>query len=361
MPVIRNRLGLGLLFLLCMTIAALPALAQSAREKAETEAINSAYRQMAEQGNAQAAVVMSRIGGSSSAGWLSRAAELGDPEAQSNLGSTLMRENKKEAIDWLTKAALSGDLGAALNIGACYFNGWGTGKDLAQAYAWYTLADRDVGATVGLTAAIQQMAQQYLDMTTQRLTPDQRTAGEAQAADLKARLTDTAKTRAVAEKAATEARIHELAEQGNSVAQTRLALKTFGSKDPAEAKAAITWYQMAAESGNALAEYQLGRAFSNGLGVEKNESEAMAHYKKAADHGRADAQFELGNAYANGTGVAPDNGEAYFWLSLVAQQGGNPPLKMSGQSARDRVAKTLSRTEISEQDARIRAWKPISD
>lgn len=44
----------------------------------------------------------------------------------------------------------------------------------------------------------------------------------------------------------------------------------------------------------------LGMAYQSGIGVEKDEKEAVNWYRKAAEQGNVRAQFMLGMAYQNG-------------------------------------------------------------
>ncbi len=65
--------------------------------------------------------------------------------------------------------------------------------------------------------------------------------------------------------------------------------------------------------------------YSQSLGVEKNEAEALKWYTKAAQQGNADAQYELGLAYSlmydRSLGVEKNEAEAVKWLKKAAQQG----------------------------------------
>ena len=55
-----------------------------------------------------------------------------------------------------------------------------------------------------------------------------------------------------------------------------------------------------AESGDPVAQFNLGIRYGKGEGVTKNPDEELGWYKKAAFAGLASAQFNLGVAYANG-------------------------------------------------------------
>jgi TPR repeat protein len=87
-----------------------------------------------------------------------------------------------------------------------------------------------------------------------------------------------------------------------------------------EAEAA-KWYRKAAELGNAEAQCMLGKFYYWGSSVPKNEAEAAKWYRKAAEQGYADAQYELGNCYYFGSGVPEDKAEAEIWYRMAAEQG----------------------------------------
>jgi TPR repeat protein len=76
-----------------------------------------------------------------------------------------------------------------------------------------------------------------------------------------------------------------------------------------------------AEKGDVLAQYNLGRLYLLGEGVETNFLEAVKWFRKAAEQGDADAQFNVGFAYELGRGVTQDYTEAAEWYKRSAQQG----------------------------------------
>ncbi len=71
---------------------------------------------------------------------------------------------------------------------------------------------------------------------------------------------------------------------------------------------------MAAEQGDANAQFKLGHLYSIGKGVPKSASEAIKWYRKAAGQGHARAQYNLGAAYANGAGVRSNKKTAIDWF-----------------------------------------------
>ena len=77
----------------------------------------------------------------------------------------------------------------------------------------------------------------------------------------------------------------------------------------------------AAEKGNVTAQYNLGKCYYNGEGVNQDYAEAARWYRKAAEQGAAAAQCDLGICYYYGQGVKQDYGEAVKWYRKAAEQG----------------------------------------
>jgi uncharacterized protein len=76
-----------------------------------------------------------------------------------------------------------------------------------------------------------------------------------------------------------------------------------------------------AESGDAQAQFQLGRAYEDGKGVAQDDARATELFRKSADQGNAQAQNSLGVMYALGRGVQQDKEEAVRWYKKAAKQG----------------------------------------
>ena len=76
-----------------------------------------------------------------------------------------------------------------------------------------------------------------------------------------------------------------------------------------------------AEAGDAEAQFEVGKAYDLGEGVEKDLAQAAVWYKKSASQGNMKAQNNLGLAYKNGEGVEKDLNEATKWLKKSAEQG----------------------------------------
>ena len=120
------------------------------------------------------------------------------------------------------------------------------------------------------------------------------------------------------------------------------------------AEMAFQQYMIAARDyGHPEAQFEVARCYQNGMGVEKNEENAVVWYKKAAeqgnaeaqcalgecyqqagnaemafqqymvaarDYGRPEAQFEVARCYQNGTGVEKNEENAVVWYKKAAEQ-----------------------------------------
>lgn len=99
-------------------------------------------------------------------------------------------------------------------------------------------------------------------------------------------------------------------------------------------KEAVKWIRLAAEQGNALAQFNLGISYKNGQGIPWSIVEAFKWIRLAAEQGFAEAQYTLGLMYYRGEGTPWDYKEAYAWLSVSAANGFEDAVSWS-----DRIAK----------------------
>ena len=89
-----------------------------------------------------------------------------------------------------------------------------------------------------------------------------------------------------------------------------------------------------------------------GYGVEKDPKQAFSWFQRAAEGGNAKAQSNLGQMYAEGTGVEKDLVKAYQWLTLAAQQGEtNAPKMLVG------VEHNLTRDQVTGGKRLATEWK----
>ena len=86
-------------------------------------------------------------------------------------------------------------------------------------------------------------------------------------------------------------------------------------------KESIQHLIVAANLGNAEAQYNLGNIYSEGKEVQKNEAKAVKWWKMSANQEYAKAQCNLGASYARGRGVVKNKFKAAQLCGLAANQG----------------------------------------
>lgn len=277
------------------------------------------YRNAAEQGHAEAQYNLGRMYETGwwtpsyqspdyveAAKWYRMAAEQGHAEAQYNLGLLYEKgegvgKDRAEAVKWYRMAAEQGNAQAQYELGVIYRRGWGVPRDDAEAVKWYRMASEQGHADA------QNMLKSYGKFEEN----------------------------------------YEKAGQGDAYAQYEIG-KIYDNGGDAVARdraEANKWYLKAAEQGEAQAQYQLGFNYNYGRGMSKDYIEALKWYRLAAaqghekaktqlgllnhfeetrqkaETGEARAQYELGRIYEQGAGVDKDAPEAKKWYGLADGQG----------------------------------------
>ena len=184
---------------------------------------------------------------------LRQAAEQGDPGAQYGLGF-MYADSMSVLEDDAERGVLEDSAAAEVRWYRLY----------AEAVRWYRMA-----AEQGHAEAQYELARTYHITVTQE------------------------GSRNVPEIAAEMDRWYRMAaEQGHAEAQVIHGSRSDGAVE------AVRWYRMAAEQGLAVAQFNLGRAYRDGNGVLKDDSEALRWYRMAAEQGDVGAQFALGSTYS---------------------------------------------------------------
>lgn len=113
-----------------------------------------------------------------------------------------------------------------------------------------------------------------------------------------------------------------LAEQGDAGAQFMTGLMyRDGLGVEKDDMQAVHWFRKSAEQGEADAQSGLAFMYSKGKGVIRDYEQAELWFRKAAEQGDANAQYNLGSMYARGEGVPKNYIEAYKWSNLASAQG----------------------------------------
>ena len=80
-------------------------------------------------------------------------------------------------------------------------------------------------------------------------------------------------------------------------------------------------FRACGEKGDANCQFNLALMYEQGMGVPKNEKDAVLWYGKSAALGNSNAQYNLGVLYENGRGTAIDFAKANQWYRKAAAQG----------------------------------------
>ena len=144
------------------------------------------------------------------------------------------------------------------------------------------------------------------------------------------------------------------AKSGLAIAQYRIgSLYERGEGVPRDLSVAQSWYAKASEQGNARATHNLAVLLSEGATAEPDYVRAAQYFTQAANLNVADSQYNLGVLYARGLGVGVDLVQSYKWFALAAQQGDRDAGKR-----RDEVAKAMKPDALAAARAAVQTFKP---
>lgn len=145
------------------------------------------------------------------------------------------------------------------------------------------------------------------------------------------------------------------AEQGEAKAQNELGLLYEIGVDGLLLKdyvKAAAWHRKAAAQNYANAQYDLGRMYLYGYGVDADYAMALNWFKQAAEQGYVFAQSNVGIMYYFGYGVPKNDFEACKWF-LIAENSGQETL-IDGHL--QNLAQSLPAQEYAEAQAQAVAW-----
>jgi TPR repeat protein len=111
---------------------------------------------------------------------------------------------------------------------------------------------------------------------------------------------------------------------GRIRSQVDLANAYLKTNRPEDIQQAIHWYRVAANSGDPLAQTELGMMLEGGLGTAADLIQAREWYRLAAADGYPPAMVLLASLYSQGKGIAQDREEAFRLLQRAAEQGYAP-------------------------------------
>jgi TPR repeat protein len=111
------------------------------------------------------------------------------------------------------------------------------------------------------------------------------------------------------------------ADLGNATAQYQYGLLLCnGEAIPQDINKAVSYFRNASAQGHFKAQFQFGLCYFNGRGVPQNFTQAAVYFKLSADQGYRDAQFWYSRCLSEGLGIPPNADLALDYLKLSASQ-----------------------------------------
>ena len=233
-------------------------------------------------------------------------ADNGDAAAQNIVGQWCyegingQEKDYRQALQWWAKAAQQDHADAIANMAMCYQHGHGTERDSTMAMGLYQAAIKK-----GCTTVIphhEAIANSTADAFSCMLLYDcyQRAIGVTR---------DQPKAQKFLALAA---------EKGNANAQYQLALIYLNSQ---QADKAAPWMKKAAEAGVAGAKFYYGRMLHQGNGVVQDKQRGISLLQNAADDHFTAAYAELARIYYEGNGTEADIDKAMPYIRAAVDAG----------------------------------------
>jgi TPR repeat protein len=197
-----------------------------------------------------------------------------------------VRQDWTRSFDLYQKAAILGNPYGQANLANSLFFGFGTDRNLTEAFHWAQL-----GAGGNVPMAINQAGWQLRNGMGVSV--------------------DTAEARRQYEKSAA---------LGDATGEAQLGW-LYAHIEPIDYQLAMTWYKKAADQNDDSAENNIGYLYEHGLGVAKDYGQAASWYQAAAAKDFPRAQFHLGSLYDLGRGVARDPARARELIQKAADGG----------------------------------------
>ena len=309
--------------------------------------------------------------------WYQKAANAGDTIAQNNLGSLLLKEESRDsqykAAQWFMAAAIKGSPSAQFNLANMYREGSGIRRNLEESAKWYLRAalqgDKYAQNALaymyrhgyGVEKSMPRAVQWYRRAAEQNLITAQYQL--AQIYERQARLPsiddDTRR------KYQTTAALWYAngARQGDSESAYKLAdFYREGFGVPQDIREAVRLLNKLVEVGYEPAKLKLAEYLERGEGgLKADPRRALSWYETAANQGDARAMFETGRMYYDGIGTDKDLIEGYKWFALAVENlEDNNPLREDAIIARVEVSNAMSARDLETARQRVTNWQPNS-
>lgn len=220
--------------------------------------------------------------------YMLRAAQLGHIEAAYRVGLTLLKQAEQQvdkalgaqllqqALQYIAQAAQAGYAPAQYSLGQCWMNGIGVEKNPQEGLGWIERAAQQghIDAMFTLAMHLPTEHEQHLPL------------------------------------------LESAAHAGHPKALLCMGIYCQNHAQPEQA---IEWFEHAKTRGDIRANFMLGLAYRDGMGVEPDVKYAVDLFNLAGEGGDAEAYFVLYEMYRDGTGVRKNKKSQEKYLKLAQQ------------------------------------------
>jgi TPR repeat protein len=223
---------------------------------------------------------------------LTRRAVSGDPQAQFELACAYSnmdgKGDKGKFFHWLTMAAESDHAEAQCSLGNLYRTGEGIGMDLEKAVYWLDRAVKngDFIAAHNLGLLVLQGLSTYENESFVAMVKN----SDTQLIDYIDKLDEVISKVSVENISMAIKLLTLAANDEDDTAQSTLALIHYCHESVKDDAKFFYWLKKAANTGNLIAQTNLGMAYARGLGTDKNYKKSLYWLTKAAENGYLPAQ-----------------------------------------------------------------------
>lgn len=115
-----------------------------------------------------------------------------------------------------------------------------------------------------------------------------------------------------------DSEVEQVGDDASAIANFEAGIAAYQAND---LPLAYKEFLAASEKGHADSQFNLGLMYEQGIGVGKDEKEAVRWYGESATQGNSAAQFNMGVLYENGRGTKVDFAKANEWYRKASEQG----------------------------------------
>lgn len=120
----------------------------------------------------------------------------------------------------------------------------------------------------------------------------------------------------------------EAANSGDAMAQYQLGKEYLSGKNIHEDKnLAFEWFEKSAFQDFDSAQFALGECYYLGRGTKKDKSQAFKWYEKSSDLGNGEAQYALGVMHYKGEETLVDRKMSAYYIRLAFENGNKKAIK----------------------------------